>query len=192
MTMSKTKTFKRVRIFSTKHEAQRAINYEICVEYRGQGLKYEVVECNGAKGTVLDQPGKFAVQLFNRETGAVAGVATETAKHGVSFTKPVPGEHRETHEQSVLLDGNTVGSLECMYDLVDQGTCQTNYVRVGTEEYVLTFRSGHPLAGCEFHFEVGPSFKPAVNDPQYDTYGAMYPDARKALAAAKRFCKAVL
>jgi hypothetical protein len=186
------KSFKQVRIFDTMRDAQRALNYEICVEYRGQGLKYKVVECNGAKGTVLDQPGKFAVQLFNRETGAVAGVATETIKRGVSFTKPVSDSHRETHEQSVLLDGAIVGTLECVYDLVDQGTCQTNYVRVGTEEYVLSFRPGHPFAACEFHFEVGPAFKSAENAPEEGVYGVMYPTARKALAAAKRFAKAVL
>ena len=127
----------------------------------------------------------------------------ETVEMGVTFTKPEgDGIMDGSTTQDVLLDGRVVGMIECEWDVDYESRCSRTQVRKGTEAYTVTFSNGHPLDGCEFRFEVQNDHgrvlprsrfaKKAKADYAHNEFSDVYPTARKALAAAKRFCKAVL
>ena len=200
------KTFERVHFFPTAAAARTASYGSVRRRYSGQHLKFVVTEATAdVVPAELADPSKFVIQLFDRKTGEPKGVATETCTYGVSFDKPVMDQWRENSTQTIRKDGDRVGFIECEFDMEDVGGVSSHYKRVGTEHYELSFAPGHPLADCTFLFEVErrsvlnrftgkTSFraKRAECDPERDIYGVVYPNARKALAAAKRFAKAVL
>ena len=190
MKKNQAKTFRRVRFFESPRAAMRAVNTEICREYTGQGLKFNVTEATAdvVPAELIDTD-KWVVQLIDRASGEPKGVVTELAKYGVSFDKPVQGEHRESSEQVVRKDGEIVGLIECLYDMDYEHPTSRNLVRKGTEEYVLTFSKGHPFDNCDFVFAVETGVEEYSDEDGY--YRMVFPTARKALAAAKRFAKAV-
>lgn len=195
-------TFTRTKTFKTERDAlrmARALNLAPTKYGCDKGDRFRVTPSNDHWIIIRElADSSFSMPL------------QETRVAGVSFGKPEGGIMSGGTTQSILRDGDEVGTIECVWDTDYESPCSRTEVRKGTEEYVVTFNHDHALGDVEFHFEVqyrdagqrvNPGFgfkhyvrkpKTATLDPEHGIYGVVYPDARKALAAAKRFAKAVL
>jgi len=179
-------TITRTRTFKSEDDAARFIR-ELRTTAAKYGYSYRdtfIAEPNNPKGG-----SRWYVRREIADSSFSEPVQ-ETVELGVTFTKPEgDGIMVGATTQDVLLDGRVVGCIECEWIVDYESPCSRKQVRVGTEGYTLTFENGHPLDDCEFVFAVDSNEE---YDAEIHYYRVSYPSARKALAAAKRFAKAVL
>jgi hypothetical protein len=177
------KTFLRTRTFKSERDAIRSIP---ALRKDNPRDRYGATPTNPSKA-------EWIVTRYVGESSFSMPVQ-ETVKFGVLFGKPEgDGIMDGCTTQDIERDGVHVGTIECEWVVDYESPCSRTQVRKGTECYILTFQNGHPFDTCEFRFEIVTGYhKSNEGDDASQTYVTVYPNARKALAAAKRFSKAVL